>query len=82
MQKRKKRRVTQCQDLVNGESLWVSVSRSLDILYQAQENHQRITETIAGLMEIQNCTLIRESLELVDSQTRRQFEEGFKETEG
>jgi hypothetical protein len=47
LQKRKKRRVIQSKDL-GSESIWVSIGESLDILSQAQENHQRIMTTIVG----------------------------------
>jgi hypothetical protein len=78
--KRKKRRLIQSKDL-GSESLWVSIGESLDILFQAQENHQRITTTIVGKIEAQNSKLITESLELLDFQTRRLLGESFEETE-
>jgi hypothetical protein len=80
LQKRKKRRLIQSNNL-GSESLWVSIGESLDILSQAQENHQRITTTIVGKVEAQNSKLITESLELLDFQTRRLLEESFKDTE-
>jgi hypothetical protein len=80
LQKRKKRRVIQSKDL-RRESIWVSIGESLDILSQAQENHQRIMTTIVGKIETQNSKLITESLELLDFQTRRLLEESFQDTE-
>jgi hypothetical protein len=79
-QRRKKRRLTQSKDL-SSEGLWASIGESLDILSQAQENHQCITTTIVGKIEAQNSKLIAESSELLDFQTRRLLEESCKDTE-
>lgn len=54
---------------------------SLDILYQAQENHQRITMTIVGKIETENRRLISALRELLDSQKCGPLEEGFKDTD-
>lgn len=50
------------------------------MLYQAQQNHQRITTTIVDKMEIENRRLMSESRELLDSQKCRLLE-GFKDTD-
>jgi hypothetical protein len=57
--KRKRRRVEQSKDLLDTESLRISVLESLNMLYQAQENHQRITTTIVGIMETENFLATR-----------------------
>jgi hypothetical protein len=80
LQKRKKRRVIQSKDL-GSESIWVSIGESLDILSQAQENHQRIMTTIVGKIETQNSKLITELLELLNFQTRQLLGESFQDTE-
>jgi hypothetical protein len=72
---RKKRRVKQAKDLVNSESLSIAIVDSLDMLYQAQLSHQRITTTIVGTIEKENRWLITESLEFQDSQVCRLLEE-------
>jgi hypothetical protein len=79
LQKRKRRRIIQSKDLVDSESLWKSVVRNLDILYQAQLNHQRTTTTTVGKIEIENRRLIAQSREFQDSQMCRQLKEGFKD---
>jgi len=48
------------------------------VLYQAQENHQRITTTIIDKIETQNRKLISALRELLDSQKCRVLE-GFKD---
>ena len=53
---------------------------SLDVLYQAQENHQRITLTIDDKIESQNRKPISALRELLDSQKCRLLE-GFKDTD-
>jgi hypothetical protein len=78
VQRRKKRRTTQPTDL-NSERLWVSIGESLDILSQAQEDHQRITTTIVNKIETQNRQLISALRELQDSQKYRVLER-FKDT--
>jgi len=78
--KRKRRRVEQSRDLVDTESMRISVLESLNILHQAQENHQRITTTIVGKIETKNHRLISESRELLDPQECRLLE-GFKDAD-
>lgn len=51
--KQKRRRVEQSQGLINTESLRISVVESLDVLYQAEENHHRMTMTIVDKIETQ-----------------------------
>ena len=75
--KQKRRRVEPSKGLINIESLWTSVAKNLDILYQDQERHQRITTSITGQIEIQNRTLVSEFRELLDSQKCRLLEECF-----
>jgi hypothetical protein len=81
LQKLKRRRATQSKGLVNGESLWMSLVKSLDNLYQAQENHQRITTTIVGQLETRNSRLIAESLEILDFERAYCLTGVFKDTE-
>lgn len=69
-----RRRIKQSQDIVNTGNL------SLDVLYQAQENHQRITTTIVNEIEIQDRKLIFALRELLDTQKFR-VRQGFKDTE-
>jgi hypothetical protein len=77
--KRKRRRVIQSKDLVS-QSLWTSVIKNLDILYQAQENYQRKTTTIVGKIEIKSLRLIADSRELQGSQICRLLKEGCEHT--
>ncbi|CZR64874.1 uncharacterized protein PAC_14774 [Phialocephala subalpina] len=78
--KRKRRRVEQSKDLVDNKSLWISVLECLNMLYQAQDKHQRITTTIIDKIGTQNDKLISALRELLDSQKCRLFE-GFKDTD-
>jgi hypothetical protein len=67
LQKHKRCRVEQSKDLVDTESLRIPVLESLDMLYQVQENYQRMTTTIVGKVEIEHHKLISESRELLNS---------------
>lgn len=78
--KQKRRRIEQSQDLVDTGSLWVSVVESLDVLYQAQENHQRIITTIVDKIETQDRKLISALRELLHFQKCR-VRKGFKDTD-
>ena len=73
--RQKRRKVKQAKDFVNSESLWLPIVHNLDMLYQAQLNHQRTTTTIVGTIEKENRRLITESLEFQDSQICRLLEE-------
>jgi hypothetical protein len=53
--------------------------KSLDTLHQDQENHQRITTTIVGKIETENCRLISDSRNLLDSQKYRLLEDTLKD---
>jgi hypothetical protein len=56
--------------------------RSLDLLFHAQQSHQRTTTTIVGTIENGNCGLIAESRKLLKSQMCRLYKgelKGFDE---
>ena len=61
--------------------------KSLDMLYQGLQSSQRTIEAILGLIETQHRTLVFESLikrqlkTLPVAQTRRLFEQGFRDIE-
>ncbi|CZR69934.1 uncharacterized protein PAC_19835 [Phialocephala subalpina] len=76
--KRKRRKVEQSKDLVDTESLRISILKSLNTLSQAQENHQRITTTITEQVETQNRRLLFELRELQESH-QNSLLEGFKD---
>jgi hypothetical protein len=73
--------------MVNDEALRISMVTSLDMLYQGLQSSQCTTEAVLELIETQHRTLIFESLikreleTLPVAQTRRLFEQGFRDIE-
>jgi hypothetical protein len=68
----------QADILANNTNLRTSIVRSLDILLQDQQSHQRTTTTIVGTIENGNCGLVAESRKLLKSQMCRLYKGELK----